>query len=340
MSGSMVQVSIIVPVYNSEKYLPKCIDSILNQDFENFELLLIDDGSTDESPSICDSYAQKDHRVRAFHKQNGGICEARNYGIERAEGEYIAFSDHDDVVLPGFLSENYKLAKDKNADVIKFGRRALYIRGEQVERTNNRLFPMAVLTRTQIKEKFLYYRFENAMTCVWDGFFKRSLVTSNQIWFDTKYKTGGEDIDFCSRCMARAETVVFNGGIFYEHYIRSGYSTSTKPDSHKLSKLENMITNLDTCMQELGISTQHNTELYMMNVVKEEIYPLLIYFRDTKQGKEKAFFYAESKRNLYQNYKVSASKLLKTDRKWGVFTLMFMKRLYGLMYLTVAFHRG
>ena len=103
MESNTIAVSIIMPVYNSEKYLKSCVDSILSQDFDSYELLLIDDGSTDGSPEICDDVARRDARVRVFHKENGGICEARNYGLQRAQGEYIAFSDHDDIVLPGFL---------------------------------------------------------------------------------------------------------------------------------------------------------------------------------------------------------------------------------------------
>lgn len=90
-------VSIIVPVYNVEKYLPACIDSILAQTFRDFELILVDDGSPDGSQAILEQYAQKDSRVRAFRKENGGVSSARNFGLERAEGEYIGFVDADEI---------------------------------------------------------------------------------------------------------------------------------------------------------------------------------------------------------------------------------------------------
>ena len=91
-------ISVIVPVYNAEKRLVKCIDSILTQSYIHFELLLINDGSKDSSGTICDAYAQKDNRVKVFHKENGGASSARNIGIERATGEYIVFVDSDDYV--------------------------------------------------------------------------------------------------------------------------------------------------------------------------------------------------------------------------------------------------
>lgn len=98
-----VKVSIIVPVYNSEPYLDRCLDSILSQSFTDLELLLIDDGSTDGSGAICDAYATKDDRVRVFHKANGGVSSARNLGIDNAQGEWLYFVDSDDELLPDGL---------------------------------------------------------------------------------------------------------------------------------------------------------------------------------------------------------------------------------------------
>ena len=92
------KLSIIVPVYNVEKYLPKCLDSTLEQSIQELQILVIDDGSTDNSGAICDAYAQKDSRIQVFHKENGGLSSARNFGIEKATGEYIGFVDSDDYI--------------------------------------------------------------------------------------------------------------------------------------------------------------------------------------------------------------------------------------------------
>lgn len=101
-------VSIIVPVYNVEKYLPACIDSILAQTFRDFELILVDDGSPDSCPALCDAAAEKDGRIRVIHQTNGGVSSARNFGLERAEGEYIGFVDADDSVAPVYLEWLYE----------------------------------------------------------------------------------------------------------------------------------------------------------------------------------------------------------------------------------------
>lgn len=97
-------ISIIVPVYNIEKYLQRCIESILAQKFVDFELLLIDDGSKDKSGDICDNFALKDKRIKVFHKENGGVSSARNLGIAKAQGEWITFIDSDDWVSEDYLS--------------------------------------------------------------------------------------------------------------------------------------------------------------------------------------------------------------------------------------------
>lgn len=98
------KISIIVPIYNTEKYLHRCIDSIISQSFTDWELILVDDGSTDNSPAICDEYAEKDQRIRVIHKENGGVCSARNLGIQEAKGEWLFFVDSDDLILEDSLS--------------------------------------------------------------------------------------------------------------------------------------------------------------------------------------------------------------------------------------------
>ena len=108
----MPKISVIVPVYNVEKYLHRCINSILAQTFTDFELLLIDDGSKDNSGAICDEYATRDSRVRVFHKENGGASSARNQGLDNASGEWIAFVDSDDYVLHDFMETYMMMCKD------------------------------------------------------------------------------------------------------------------------------------------------------------------------------------------------------------------------------------
>ena len=109
-------ISVIVPVYRVEKYLPACIDSILNQTFTDFELILVDDGSPDRCPEICDETAKRDARVRAIHQANQGLSAARNAGIEAAHGAWLSFVDSDDFLAPDFLETLHDAAVRAGAD--------------------------------------------------------------------------------------------------------------------------------------------------------------------------------------------------------------------------------
>ncbi|MDD2494154.1 MAG: glycosyltransferase [Tissierellia bacterium] len=113
-----LKLSVIVPVYKVEKFISKCIDSILNQTFSNFELILIDDGSPDKSGTICDEYAKKDNRIIVIHKANGGVSSARNVGLYMAKGEYIIFIDADDYIESNMFELMLQEAYNKNADVV------------------------------------------------------------------------------------------------------------------------------------------------------------------------------------------------------------------------------
>lgn len=110
-------ISVVIPVFNVEKYLRKCIDSVLNQSYKDYEIVLIDDGSTDDSGRICDEYA-KNEKIRVIHKENGGLADARNVGIDNSFGEYITFLDSDDYIKNDYLSTLYSIALETGSDVV------------------------------------------------------------------------------------------------------------------------------------------------------------------------------------------------------------------------------
>lgn len=110
-------ISVIVPVYNVEKYLERCVKSIVAQTYKDLEILLIDDGSTDKSGEMCDAFQQTDSRIKAFHKQNGGLSDARNYGIEHSAGEFISFVDSDDYIDEKMLETLHRLITENDADL-------------------------------------------------------------------------------------------------------------------------------------------------------------------------------------------------------------------------------
>lgn len=331
-----VLVTVIMPVYNSEKYIRDCVNSILQEKGIEFELLLIDDGSVDHSPEICDELGRQDSRVRVYHKPNGGICEARNFGIKHAKGEYIAFSDHDDRVNVGFIVENYLYAKATQADVVKFGRKALIIKEEITKKIDIRRFKKRVLSNEEIKKEFLKLRFEGAMTCVWDGFFRKDFLERNSIIFDTDYKKGGEDIDFCSKCFSCSTKIAFNEGVYYEHYIRVGYSTSTKPDDRRLNKFLMLTQNLDYCVDKLSVE---KNQYYFLNIVKDLVYPSMAYFNGMGATYSTVKDFMTNKCDKYRMNAPGFLKLILANPKWGIYAVLFKYGLYKIMYKSLSYRR-
>jgi glycosyltransferase involved in cell wall biosynthesis len=127
-------ITIIVPVYNVEKYLRKCIDSIIGQSYTNLEIILVDDGSPDGSPAICDEYSTQDERIRTVHRANGGQSAARNSGLSIMKGEYVTFVDSDDYVSPDYIEFLYKLLVENNADISQCGHYIVFSEPRQVNK--------------------------------------------------------------------------------------------------------------------------------------------------------------------------------------------------------------
>lgn len=184
----MPLVSIIMPVYNTGNVLHSTIKSVLMQTFTDFELLLIDDGSQDGSSEICDYYAQKDPRVLVFHKINGGICDARNYGITRTCGKYIAFCDHDDEYLPFLLEKSIEIFEKTDSDLLHYRYRNYSDLQKdcifELPILNKDIWNITNLSILHNKLEYLHY-----FSTVWSIIYKADLIKSNKIRFNTKLKT-------------------------------------------------------------------------------------------------------------------------------------------------------
>lgn len=253
-------ISVVVPVYNVGQYLNECVDSILNQRFTDFEVLLVDDGSTDSSGKICDEYAAKDKRVRAFHKKNGGLSSARNYGIEQSKGDYVIFIDSDDLWLsPDCLSELYKYASGKELDVVRF----------EYQAVDENLTPLEQITfdKTGIQDRILtnYEMVRYAISGEWFAvlYLIRKEILSN-IRFDEKVKFQ-EDIDFYCRLFASRE---LKCGYLDKRYYAYRKRTASMTTSPKISNLKG---SFDLCEvfsnQSELISDDNLKQLYKYNSV-------------------------------------------------------------------------
>lgn len=249
-----IRVSVIMPVYNAAKYLPVAIESILCQDMRDFELLLIDDGSTDGSSAICDSYADKDNRVIVVHQENKGICAARNKGIEMASGEYVAFADHDDEYLHNLLSHVYEKAKSEDADIVKYGMHEYVLKNDNVVKERDVKMKEIVLNKDDIRSRFWSLLNEDVLTCVWDGIYRRSLLLENNIRFDTIYKVGGEDIDFLLKVICFTNKMVGMSDTFYIHNLRLGRSTSAKFNKQIFPTTHHLPTSVVSATKKMNIA--------------------------------------------------------------------------------------
>ena len=146
-------VTVVLPIYNVEPYLDRCIQSVVNQTYKNLEILLIDDGSPDNCPKMCDEWAERDERIRVIHKQNQGLGMARNTGIENATGEYICFFDSDDYVAENTVESAFKLAQKEDADIVHFGFNRVDSNGKIVSTFKTRNDP-GVFEGEEVLDKF------------------------------------------------------------------------------------------------------------------------------------------------------------------------------------------
>lgn len=232
-------VSIIMPLYNAEKYISSAIESILHQTYFNFELIIIDDGSSDGSADICKNYAAKDKRIRYYFEENSGICAARNLGLLYAKGEYLAFCDDDDEYDKDLLKDNLELLIQSDADLVKFGREIKHLGGTDDGWTETFGIPEGEYSQSEMRKNFSELEFKGTFMFVWDSIFKKSLLAVNDgiISFDTSFTSGYEDVDFNLRLVPKIKKLIVRNKIYYTHFMRMENSTSLKYSKAKLDGL-------------------------------------------------------------------------------------------------------
>lgn len=249
----MADISVIMPVYNSQEYVEDAVRSVLVQDFVNFELLLVDDGSTDDSGRICDGLAQKDARVRVFHMPNGGMCHARNYALSQARGTYVAFCDNDDEYLPHLLSDNYAIAVRDNADCVRFGRLLQVIEDDRKTPQITYGGPKVVATYRGRQVFEHYDEVREGTGGVWAGLYRRDLLEQYGIAFDERLRRGFEDIIFNAQVFRVVQTVSLNPKEYYVWRRRVSHSSSFVLDDNYLLGLSEMLKHESALMIEEGI---------------------------------------------------------------------------------------
>lgn len=208
-------ISVIVPVYNVEQYLPSCIDSILCQTYKKLEILLVDDGSTDGCPRICDAYAERDERIRVMHKRNGGVAETRNMGLDLAKGSFLCFVDADDSIDESYVETLYRMLRMQDADVAMCGWQEFFPE-------ESRPFPAAVLNpeetvvwdREQTLRALLY---QVPVDCAfWAKLYRRELFEGIRMTPGRVY----EDMEAGFRVFERVRRACYNPYRGYRYLLR------------------------------------------------------------------------------------------------------------------------
>lgn len=234
-------ISIIIPVFNVQNYIKRCIDSILLQSFEDWELLLIDDGSTDNSFEICKKYVNE--KINLFHKNNGGVSSARNYGLKKSKGDYIVFIDADDYVDKNYLKNLYDNIRDN--DLVVSGYKEVYSNGK----VNKRNFGKKDMTMEYIKNKFDELYLSNFLNSPFNKLYKKSLINctfnENQIL--------GEDLLFNLQYIKNCKNIISINNTDY-NYVINNTSATNKYNSKAIynylfikKELENMCKKMNYC---------------------------------------------------------------------------------------------
>lgn len=226
-------VSIIIPIYNPGIYIKKTLDSICKQSYKNIEVLLIDDGSTDNSFDYIKNIINSDNRVFYYKKENGGVCSARNYGIKKAKGDYIFFSDDDDEIHEDTIEALVNKLGKSDGDFIKYSVDYIMQDYNDEYSINDYYLDEIELTRDQIKDYYLYLYKRGAFVFIWNGLYKRDYLLSNNIFFDDTRRYSVDDKYFNQLLFKNSNKFMLSNFVGYRHISRLGQSDATKLNLNK-----------------------------------------------------------------------------------------------------------
>lgn len=265
-------ISVIIPVYNAEKYLSNCISSLLSQSLQSFEIILVDDGSKDSSPLLCDEFAKKDPRIRSIHLENGGPAYARNHGSLQAQGDYIAFVDSDDYVAPNYLELLYNCAVGNNSDIVMCGYYIVSGANKQpallsycAEYGNAEAVKVGLLQR-------YYGTNHNGLYSLWNKLYRAEFLRENRITMNEELNRA-EDAWFNFDCLTCAERVNFiNQPLYY--YVQHSESIMHQLRSDQYAAWVQTRQRLLEANKTLGFCIDNNL------FYQEFLYKVAIYIRD------------------------------------------------------------
>lgn len=266
----MKKISVIVPVYNVEKYVAKCIESIINQSYRNLEILLLNDGSTDGSGAICDEYAKRDKRIRVIHKENSGLSATRNLGVELSTGEYIAFIDSDDYISNKFLKTLYNMIEEENCDIASVDLKMIREEGyKNVTSDDIKVFESDSKRRVYGKEDILRETLlrKSFKTYVCTKLYKR------EVFDKCKFKEGisYEDSLFTYETSKFIEKIAYLREPYYFYIKRNGSITAICSEKNLNDFLDVMIYRYNDIKERKSIEDKYNIFALLESVISVSI---------------------------------------------------------------------
>jgi glycosyltransferase involved in cell wall biosynthesis len=309
-------ISIIIPVYNVEKYLENCLNSVINQSYANLEIILVDDGSTDNSSKICDEYKKKDDRIKIIHKKNGGLSEARNIGIENSNGKYITFIDSDDTVELNYLEYLYKLIIENDADMSVCYFNIVNGKIKKISLSENK----KIYSSKEALKEMLLNNFPVSAT---------AKLFKTEYFRDIKFPSGKlyEDNGTTYKLIIKSKKICVSNARKYNYFIRKNSITNSKMNSRKFDYIELVDKECDEIIQlyptlnEFCIIAKANSRL---SVIRQII--------------------CSSNRNEFKDDELKLKKYFKVNKKKIVKSKYCPKKLKISIYLlninTLLFKKG
>lgn len=334
--------SIVLSIYGVENYLDRCINSILKQDFRNFELILVDDGSRDKCPEMCDEWSLKDKRIKVIHKKNEGLGYARNTGLNNAKGKYIFFIDSDDYVLNGLLTEAYSKLSNKNVNALFYGFQRVDQNGKvlsvHIPKPDKEIYN----DKSEIKEK-LFADFiarnpqtgksKNLRISAWGCCLNIDFLRKNNLKFVSEREYICEDIYFFTEMFDVLESALILKKVYYTYCQNEGSLTFTYK-SDRYNRLKNFYRTIDELAQEKDYSMEVRMRF------KASFIACIIGCLKMEAANFKKIGFKESYKKVVricEDYDVvNAIKvypLKKYGRTWDIFGKCVSKKLYLLLYI-------
>ena len=341
----MVKVSVIVPVYNVEKYIKACVESLCAQSLKELEIILVDDGSPDNCGRICDEYAAKDSRIRVLHKPNGGVSAARNDGLRMATGEYVVFVDSDDYVPADAYEKLYSKAAASGADLVWGDMHRVYDDGRE---TYTSFFDKEFVTRDRaLINQMIQADFYNTY-CSFSGqggpafgygspcnkLIRRSLLQENNVHFDLRVKGIFDDIIFVANTLAVAECVAYVPVSVYCYRIIG--TSITRTYKKNMLEINEAIFSVWEEFLEKYNGTHEFDKPYYANVIRRLEHAITHYFFSDNNPKPKSIACKELKQTIISEpYRTAALNvdMSKLARRHKVLAMLVQKRFVFGIYL-------